>query len=72
MNPVIKDEDYQKYKPDGRSSLGSYDDQESFAKAFKLAHSRGGPGHTFTYRGKLYTTNCADKGNYRKEKDDRN
>lgn len=36
-----------------------------FKKAFNQAHRESGPGSTFTYNGKSYTTDCADKGNYR-------
>eukprot|EP00485_Elphidium_margaritaceum_P001519 CAMPEP_0202686194 /NCGR_PEP_ID=MMETSP1385-20130828/1992_1 /ASSEMBLY_ACC=CAM_ASM_000861 /TAXON_ID=933848 /ORGANISM="Elphidium margaritaceum" /LENGTH=130 /DNA_ID=CAMNT_0049340721 /DNA_START=59 /DNA_END=451 /DNA_ORIENTATION=+ len=48
------------------SSLGDFSGKGSFGKAFSEAHSRGGSGHTFTYSGKLYNTNCADGGDYRK------
>ncbi|CAD8127822.1 unnamed protein product [Paramecium sonneborni] len=58
-------------KADGRSSMGNYDSYKTFGQAFKAAHSSGGPGHTFTYRGKMYTTDCKDGGDYRKKKDDR-
>ena len=51
------------------SSLGDYSNKESFGQAFKAAHSSGGSGHTFTYNGKLYNTNCADGGDYRSKPD---
>ena len=61
---------------DGRSSLGNFDKtsdgvKNSFGDAFRAAHSRGGRGHTFTYNNKLYTTDCRDGGEYRKEIDSR-
>lgn len=58
-------------RSDGRSSLGKFDDKGSFGEAFRAAHSAGGSGHTFTYKGKLYTTDCKDGGDYRKTKDNR-
>eukprot|EP00483_Globobulimina_turgida_P000681 UN00681 len=48
------------------SSLGDYSNKKSFGAAFKEAHSKGGSGHTFSYNGNLYNTNCADGGDYRK------
>ncbi len=56
---------------DGQSSLGSYSKHSSFGQAFKAAHAEGGSGHTFTYQNKLYSTNCADGGDYRKKLDTR-
>lgn len=52
----------------GSSWGGSLGDKtkkaSSFGEAFKIAHAQGGPGHTFTYNDKLYSTNCADGGDY--------
>lgn len=42
-----------------------YSNLGSFGSAFNKAHSESGPGSTFTYKGNLYNTNCADTGNYR-------
>ena len=56
---------------DGRSSLGNFSSKESFGAAFRAAHSAGGRGHTFTYNNKLYTTDCKDRGDYRKDLDNR-
>jgi len=53
------------------SSLGDYSNRGSFGSAFNAAHKAGGSGHTFTYQGKLYNTNCADGGDYRKTPDTR-
>lgn len=53
------------------SSLGNYSNHGSFGQAFKAAHAEGGSGHTFSYNNKLYTTNCADGGDYRHKMDDR-
>lgn len=53
------------------SSLGDYTNKGSFGQAFKAAHATGGSGHTFSYNNKLYTTNCADGGDYRQKMDDR-
>ena len=53
------------------SSLGDYSNKSSFGAAFKDAHARGGNGHTFTYKGTLYNTNCKDGGDYRKTSDNR-
>ncbi|EAR84731.3 hypothetical protein TTHERM_00637330 (macronuclear) [Tetrahymena thermophila SB210] len=58
-------------KADGKSSLGNYDSHSNFGSAFKAAHKSGGLGHTFTYQGKMYTTNTKDGGDYRKEQDNR-
>lgn len=44
--------------------MGNYDHYPTFGKAFHAAHALGGPGKTFTYRDKLYSTNCKDGGNY--------
>ena len=60
-------------RADGRSSLGNFSTKDgvqlSFGTAFRNAHSAGGWGHTFTYNNKLYTTDCRDGGDYRKEKE---
>ena len=58
-------------KADGKSSLGNYSEHKTFGKAFNAAHAEGGSGHTFSYKDKLYTTDCADKGDYRKKLDNR-
>jgi hypothetical protein len=58
-------------RADGQSSMGNYDSYDSFGAAFKAAHSSGGSGHTFTYKDKLYTTDCKDGGDYRKTPDTR-
>ena len=42
---------------------------KSYGAAYKAAHSAGGRGHTFTYNNKLYTTDCNDRGDYRKDLD---
>lgn len=60
-----------KGRADGKSSMGNYDDSKSFGEAFKAAHSAGGSGHTFTYKDKMYTTDCKDGGDYRKKPDTR-
>ena len=53
-----------------RSSLGDFSSSGSFRQAFRDAHSNGGPGHSFSYQGELYTTNCADGRDYRTQRDD--
>lgn len=58
-------------RADGRSSMGNYDDYNSFGAAFHAAHASGGSGHTFTYHGKMYTTDCKDGGDYRAKQDNR-
>jgi hypothetical protein len=58
-------------KYDGKTSLGDFSNYKTFGSAFKEAHAAGGSGHTFTYKDKLYNTNCKDGGDYRKSKDDR-
>ena len=55
----------------GGSSLGDFSNSGSFGQAFRHAHSKGGSGHTFSYQGKLFSTNCADRGDYRTVRDDR-
>ena len=37
----------------------------SFDKAFQTAHTMMGPGKVFWYKGKDYSTNCADGGTYK-------
>ena len=54
---------------DGNTSLGNYSKAGSFGEAFKAAHKAGGSGHTFSYNGKLFNSNCADKGDYGKNSD---
>ena len=54
-----------------RSSLGDFSSAGSFGEAFRAAHSIGGSGHSFTFKGELYHTNCADGGDYRRQRDDR-
>jgi hypothetical protein len=51
--------------------LGNYDKYDSFGAAFHAAHAEGGSGHTFTYKDKLYTTECKDGGDYRQKPDNR-
>lgn len=51
--------------------MGNYDSYNSFGAAFNAAHSSGGAGHTFTYKDKMYTTDCKDGGDYRKVPDSR-
>ena len=58
-------------RSDGKSSLGHFNDKPTFGQAFKAAHTAGGPGHTFTYKDKLYSTNCEDGGDYRYKPDNR-
>ena len=65
------DESIRAGRADGRSSMGNYDDCSSFGAAFKTAHASGGAGHTFTYNGNMYTTDCKDGGDYRKKADTR-
>mmetsp|Transcript_22568 Transcript_22568/g.22400 ORF Transcript_22568/g.22400 Transcript_22568/m.22400 type:complete len:130 (-) Transcript_22568:40-429(-) len=61
------------YHPSGKqvTSLGDFSSKDSFGKAFSAAHAAGGSGHTFSYKDKVYTTDCADGGDYRQKKDDR-
>lgn len=59
------------YGAEWGGSLGDKTKCGSFGEAFKDAHAQGGSGHTFTYNGKLYSTNCADGGDYRKSVDNR-
>lgn len=49
----------------GSGSLRDYSNEPSFGKAFHKAHDESGPGSTFMFKNKSYTTDCADKGNYR-------
>lgn len=51
--------------------MGNFDSYSTFGQAFNKAHSEVGPSHTFTYHGKMYTTDCRDKGDYRTKPDDR-
>jgi hypothetical protein len=51
--------------------MGNYDQHDSFGSAFKAAHNAAGSGHTFTYKDKMYTTDCKDGGDYRKVPDSR-
>ena len=51
---------------DGRTSLGNYSNFGTFGNAFKNAHATGGPGHTFSWNGKLFTTDRADGKDCRK------
>ena len=53
------------------TSLGDFSGRGSFGAAFHEAHGRGGPGHTFSYQGKQFSTNCADGGDYRRVPDNR-
>lgn len=53
------------------SSLGDKTNHGTFNKAFADAHKNGGSGHTFNYKGNLYTTNCKDGGDYRQNPDNR-
>lgn len=53
------------------SSLGDFSDKGSFGKAFNAAHRMGGSGHTFEYKGKMYTTDTADGSDFRTTTDDR-
>lgn len=60
-----------KVPADARTSLGNFSKYDSFGKAFNAAHSSGGSGHTFSYNDKVFTTDCKDNGDYRKQSDDR-
>lgn len=53
------------------SSLGDKTKLGSFGNAFADAHKNGGSGHTFSYNGNLYNTNCADGKDYRQNLDNR-
>lgn len=44
-----------------------FSNQGSFGKAFNKAHGQLGPGSTFAFKDKTYTTNCKDGGNYRNQ-----
>ena len=46
-------------------------DKPTFNEAFKEAHARGGPGHVFEYKGKMYTTDRADGADCRRAPDNR-
>ena len=59
------------YGSSWNGSLGDKSKYPTFGEAFKAAHAQGGSGHTFAYNGKLFSTNCADGKDYRKEQDRR-
>ena len=43
----------------------------TFSQAFASAHAQGGPGHTFSWNGNVYTTNRADGRDMRSVPDGR-
>lgn len=49
------------------NNQSEYDSCPSFEAAFATAHAKLGPGQIFYYKGKAFSTNCADGGNYQKK-----